>query len=68
VALTATSLAASFDIEPSPRSKGTPLAAIQEARQVNKRAASIWVAKSASGNAMPWLSMMGPPNASRSVA
>ena len=68
VALTATSLAAIFDIEPSPRSKGMLLAAIQEARQVSSRAASIWVASSASGKAMPWLSMIGPPNASRSVA
>ncbi|CNJ14338.1 Uncharacterised protein [Mycobacterium tuberculosis] len=53
MALTATSVAASLDIEPSARSKGTPLAAIQEARQVSKRAASIWVAKSANGKAMP---------------
>ena len=67
VALMATSLAASFDIEPSPRSKGTPLTAIHEARQVSSRAASIWVARSASGNEMPWLSMIGRPNASRSV-
>jgi hypothetical protein len=41
------------------------LAAIQDARQVSSRAASICVAISASGKAMPWLSMIGPPNASR---
>src|ERR1019366_5868986 len=42
VARTATSLAAIFDIEPSPRSNAIPLAAIHDARQVNSRAASIW--------------------------
>jgi hypothetical protein len=68
VVRTATSLAASFAIEPSPRSNATPDAAIQEARQVSKRAASIAVARSASGNAMPWLSMIGAPNAVRRLA
>ena len=65
---TAASLAASFDIDPSPRSNGTPVAAIQDARQVSNRAASIPVARSASGKAMPWLSMMGPLNTSRRLA
>src|ERR1700719_4408827 len=68
LALTATSLAAILDIEPSPRPRGMLFAAIQDARHVNSRAASIWVASSASGKAMPWLSMIGPPNASRWVA
>ena len=68
VVRTASSLAASFDIEPSPRSNATPVAAIQDARQVSNRAASRPVARSASGNAMPWLSMMGAPNASRRLA
>ena len=44
------------------------MAAIHDARQVSSRAASILVARSASGNAMPWLSMIGPPNASRRLA
>jgi hypothetical protein len=52
VALTAISLAASFDIEPSPRSNGTPLAAFHDARHVSSRAASIWIVISAIGNAI----------------
>ena len=68
VVFTAISLAASLAIEPSPRSNGTPLAAIHDARQVNSRAASMPVARSASGKATPWLSMIGPPNASRRLA
>ena len=44
------------------------MAAIHDARQVSSRAASIAVARSASGNAMPWLSMIGAPNASRRLA
>lgn len=68
MACTATSDALSFDIEPSPCCHGTFWAAIHEARQVSSRAASSSAATSARGKAMPCLSMIGPPNALRSVA
>ncbi|MCW2687976.1 MAG: hypothetical protein JWR37_2866 [Mycobacterium sp.] len=45
VVLTATSLAASLDIDPAPRSNGIPVAAIQDARNVSRRAASICIAQ-----------------------
>ena len=68
MARTATSEAASLDIEPSAWWKGTPWAAIHAARQVSRRAASSCVATSASGNETPWFSMIASPNACRSLA
>ena len=66
-ARTATSEALSLDIEPSACSNGLRWAAIHAARQVSRRAASMSAARSASGNEMPWFSMIGWPKASRSV-
>ena len=68
MAQTATRPALSFDIDPSPASKATPLRPIQAARQTSMRAASISVFMSASVNAIDWLSMIGRPNVSRVFA
>ena len=55
-------------LEPSPRSNGTPLAAIHDARQVNSLAGVDASGEVREREGTPWLSMIGPPNASRRLA
>ena len=57
-----------LDIDPSAFSNGLRWAAIHAALQVNNRAASMSAARSASGKATPWFSMIGGPKALRPVA
>ena len=57
-ARTATSEALSLLIDPSACSNGLRRAAIQAARHVSRRVASMSAARSASGNETPWFSMI----------
>ena len=68
VTRTAVSPATSLDIDPSAWASGLPCRAIQAARQVSRRAASVAARMSASMKATAWFCPTGRPNCTRVLA